>query len=94
MDRLSKFDVKYLPSHKLVKIDIAGAVLEPVEGGPGIVVTADYVVLALGVKPVRELADTLRQSGCKKVFTVGDAAQPGRIESAVRSAFETAYNLK
>lgn len=94
MDRLSKFDVQYLPSHKLVKIDMAGAVLEPVEGGPGIVVTADYVVLALGVRPVRELADALKQSGCEQVFTVGDAAQPGRIESAVRSAFETAYTLK
>jgi len=52
---------------------------------------ADTVLLALGVTPRREEAENLRRSAPEtEVFVVGDAAEPGTIATAVRSAFRAA----
>lgn len=48
---------------------------------------ADTVVLAGGVRPSTELADQLTDAGLD-VTTIGDAADVGYIEGAVRSAWE------
>jgi NAD(P)H-nitrite reductase large subunit len=43
---------------------------------------ADWVILALGTKPVRGLAESLEQS-VDEVYTVGDCEEPRRILEAV-----------
>ena len=53
---------------------------------------ADNVVLSLGVRPVNELAEKLKEVGTK-VFTVGDAVKSGRIAEAIHSAFDAAMRV-
>ncbi len=92
MDRLAKYDVTYMPSTKLVEIKEASIVTEAVETKEIKEVAADYVVLSLGVASVNGLEATAKEV-CDKVVLIGDAKAPGRIESAVRTAFEAAYDL-
>ena len=55
---------------------------------------ADTVLLALGMAPRRATAESLRRSAPEtEVFIVGDAAEPGTIATAVRSAFRAAAYL-
>ena len=50
---------------------------------------ADTVVLAVGVKPDRSLADACRERGIETVV-IGDASSPRTITDAVREGFEEA----
>lgn len=93
MDKLSRYDVTYKPKTKLLEIRKGAAVLENLADGTRETWPADYVVLAMGVRSVNPLENACK-AFCGKVFTVGDARQPGRIESAVRDGFEAAYELK
>ena len=54
---------------------------------------ADTLLLAVGLAPLNEAADSLRRCAPEtEVFVVGDAAETGTIAGAVRSAFRaTAY---
>ncbi|MFI3164458.1 MAG: FAD-dependent oxidoreductase [Bacillota bacterium] len=92
MDRLSHFDVCYKESTKLVEIKDDAIVVEDVKTGEKSEIATDYVVLSLGVKSVNAIAETAKEV-CDKVVLIGDASAPGRIESAVRTAFEAAYAL-
>ncbi len=92
MDRLSHFEVNYLPSTKLVEILEDAIVLESAETKQQRRQNVDYVVLAMGVASVNEV-EALCKSVTEKVVVIGDAKAPGRIESAVRTAFEAAYSL-
>ena len=52
---------------------------------------ADTVLLALGMSPRHDVADSLRQSAPEtEVFVVGDAIDAGNIGPAVMSAFRAA----
>jgi thioredoxin reductase len=52
---------------------------------------ADTVLLALGMAPRREVAESLRRSAPEtEVFIVGDASEVGTIATAVMSAFRAA----
>ena len=93
MDKLSRYDVKYLPGHKLTEITEEGAVLEDLKENKNVAIAADYIVLSLGVRPVNTLEAECKKF-CGKTFAVGDASKPGRVESAVREGFEAAWNLK
>ena len=50
------------------------------------------MVLAMGVRSFNPLEEDCRRI-CGHVAVIGDADQVGRIEGAVRSGFETAYQL-
>lgn len=93
MDRLSKYDVQMMPSTKVIALSEEGAQVSSVETGEESLVKADYIVLAMGVRPVNELAAPLTDAGFENVVVIGDAREPGRIESAIRSAFEAGYTL-
>ncbi len=92
MDKLSAFELAYMPSTKLTEITATAAITEHVETKEVKEVAADYVVLSLGVKSVNCM-EAVAKEVCDKVVCIGDAAAPGRIESAVRTAFEAAYAL-
>lgn len=93
MDKLSKYDIVYKPSTKLVEIKKDCAVLENVDNGTQEEYKTDYVVLAMGVKPNNTLEKDCKEI-CDKVFVIGDAKSVGRIESAIRDGFEVAYGLE
>ena len=54
-------------------------------------ISADYVVLSMGVRPVNQLAAEL--NGKIKVVTVGDAVKSGTIAGACHSAHEAAMTI-
>jgi len=54
----------------------------PPKTGPGKMLVKKGVILALGTKPVRGLAESLEQS-VDEVYTVGDCEEPRRILEAV-----------
>ena len=52
---------------------------------------ADTVLLALGMRPRHQLADTLRRSAPEtEVYVVGDALYADNIASAIRTGFKAA----
>lgn len=92
MDRLSKYDVTYLPSHQLCEVKKDCIILKDLSTGEEKSYPAEAAVLSLGVKSVCTLSEECKKF-CRRVLVVGDAEKPGRVESAVRSAFEAAYSL-
>lgn len=94
MDIRKHIDAKgtaYYPGHKLVKIVEEGVLLE--ENGVGVrKLEADAVVISLGVRSENKL-----WTECKDAFErtvlIGDAAQTGKIQTAVESGFSEAYRL-
>lgn len=92
MDKLSHYDVKYMPKTKLIAIHKEGVLLENIEENKQAMYPVDYAVLALGVHSVNPLEE-IAKGICNRVFVIGDAAKVGRIEGAVRQGFEVAYTL-
>lgn len=76
--------------HKLLSIEEKTVTLERTEDHSTVVLPADSVVLALGVRPRSALAESF-ESCCSQVHVVGDARKGGRIATAVREGFEAAY---
>lgn len=93
MDKLSQYQVTYMPKTRLMEIKRDCAVLKHLEDGAIEDCPSDYVVLAMGVRPVNPLEEECRKI-CGHVAVIGDAGQVGRIEGAVRSGFEAAYGLE
>ena len=92
MDKLKGYEIQNLPSHRLKEIRPTQVVVTNLLTQTDETYDTDAVVLALGVHSVNEL-ETAARRVTERVWVVGDAKAPGRIESAIRSAFEAAYNL-
>lgn len=93
MTRLEKYEICYLPSHKLTAAEPTAVVVEDLTNGVLKRLETDYTVLTMGVCPVNSLAKEL-EPFFDKVFIVGDALTPGRIGDAVNSAVQTASALE
>ncbi len=89
--RLIKFGTVFMPSHKLVEIGATAIKLEK-PSGECVDLPVDYVVLSLGVKADKTLADEIAKV-FDKVVNIGDTAQIGRIANAVETGFVAAYQL-
>lgn len=88
--RLAPYDPAYLPGHKLTRITPEGVDLEGVENGQAVFVPAQTVVLAMGVRPNRDVVDRLR-AAFPDARLIGDAVQGGRIVDATQDAYGQAY---
>lgn len=93
MDRLSKFDITYMPSNKLIEVTENGVIVENVETHNKQNISADVVVVSLGVCSDNKLYNEIKDS-MDRVYVIGDASKSGRIADATRSAFELAYTLE
>ena len=82
-----------LYSHRPVKLADGALTVEHSETGVQDSVPADVLVLAVGSRPRRGLADALR-ARLKNVIVLGDADHVSRVADAVRSGFERAYVLE
>jgi NADPH-dependent 2,4-dienoyl-CoA reductase/sulfur reductase-like enzyme len=89
--RLDKHDVRYLSSHKLVKINAASVTLQKSDGEE-LELPAEQVVLSLGVRAPQDAADALK-AAFPRVVPIGDTQKVGRIANAVHTAFAAAYQL-
>ncbi len=88
--RMAPFDPVYLPGHRLRKVTEEGVELECVESGRTVSVPARTVILALGVRPNREVVDRFR-AAFPDARVVGDAARGGRILEATQDAYGQAF---
>ena len=82
--RIKPHDPVVLTSHKLTAVTV-----EDLATGEAKDVTADTVVLALGIHNQEVLAEQFEAVGLP-TFLVGSAETPGRIAGAIRSGFEKA----
>jgi 2,4-dienoyl-CoA reductase-like NADH-dependent reductase (Old Yellow Enzyme family)/thioredoxin reductase len=90
--RLGQQKVKMLPGHKLAKIEKDKIILEIVKDKTMTELSADAVVLGLGVKAGNKVAEEMKASFSNVQF-IGDTSKIGRIANAVKTAFVAAYNL-
>jgi len=88
--RLAPYDPVYLPGHKLLRVTAAGVDLENVDSGQTVFVQAQTVILAMGVRPNREVVDRFR-AAFPEARVVGDAARGGRILEATQDAYGQAF---
>ncbi len=91
VDRLVVADVEILTQTRVVTIG-AGRVTYERGGVNGEITPVDSVVLACGVLPRRELADSLRETGVP-IYVIGDALKPRNLADAIREGFELGFSL-
>ena len=58
----------------------------------GEIAPVDNVVMACGVLPNRELAESLRETGLP-IHVIGDALKPRNLADAIREGFELGFSL-
>ena len=92
MERLVPAGCKFSPGTKLVAIGDNSIIVEDVKTGEHRNLPADAVVLSMGVRPVGDLEDALKEKGIRTV-RIGDAVKSGTIANAVHSAYDTALTL-
>lgn len=88
--RMAPHDPVYLPGHKLLKVTAEGVELENMDSGQSVFVPARTVILAMGVRPNREVVDRFR-AAFPDARVVGDAARGGRILEATQDAYGQAF---
>ncbi len=89
---LDRHEPEYLVSHKLVEIGEGEIILEEVGSGRRLTRRADRVVLSLGVKSENGVFEEWK-SRFPRMELIGDARKVGRIYSATREGFDTAFDL-
>lgn len=90
LGQLEAAGVEILTETVLTEISANSVVLSQVKNGGQTRRDADAVVLAVGVRPDRALADALR-GVVEPVAVVGDAGRAGQIAGALREAHDKAY---
>jgi pyruvate/2-oxoglutarate dehydrogenase complex dihydrolipoamide dehydrogenase (E3) component len=89
-ERMDCYDPVRLPGHRLIKITGEGIDLECMETGESVFVSAETVILALGVRPYREVIDRFREA-FPDARIIGDAVRGGRIVDATQDAYGQAF---
>ena len=92
LERLEPCGTRFLTGHQLLSIEKGEVVAANLKTGRLVHIPADSVVLSLGVRPERALADQLR-AVFPRVYPVGDAVASGTIADAVKSAYETCKGI-
>ena len=95
LSRLLPYNPGIYAGHKLLAITAQGLVVEKMSSRKQVKLSADSVVLALGVRPNRELTNQLKESlPDTPIKVIGDARQGGRIGNAIRDGFEAGFTLR
>lgn len=90
MKSLRMMGVELRRGARLLEIRDDSVLVETDEGRESI--PADTVILAVGSRPVNDLAATVMTEGVK-VVTLGDAKEPRKLTEAIREGFEEALKL-
>ena len=91
--RLQGTDTTCMTGTRLVSVEADGVTVEDVKTKTTRKLPADYLVLALGVRPTGRLAEELAKLGVERVYAVGDANKSGTIADACHSAYDTVMNI-
>ena len=92
LERLEPCGTRFLTSHQLLSIEPGEVIAANLKTGRLVHLPADSVVLSLGVRPERALAEELR-AVFPRVSPVGDAVKSGTIADAVKSAYEVCRGI-
>ncbi|MDO4847577.1 MAG: FAD-dependent oxidoreductase [Clostridiaceae bacterium] len=92
MSRIEPFGTKFKLGTKLEAIEGNSIVVSSAKGKKTEIIPADFVVLAMGVRPVNALEKELKDKGINAV-SVGDAAKGGTIGNATHDAFLKAMEI-
>ncbi len=82
--------VEFRPETTLIEITNDSVIVQGSRGRESI--PADTVVLAVGARPQRSLAENISLNGTK-IILIGDAKSPRKISDAVREGFEEALKV-
>jgi 2,4-dienoyl-CoA reductase-like NADH-dependent reductase (Old Yellow Enzyme family)/thioredoxin reductase len=88
--RLECYDPVCLPGHRLMKVTEEGVELECIESGQSVFIPVQTVILAMGVRPNKEVVDRFK-AAFPEARVIGDAAQGGRILDATQRAYGQAF---
>lgn len=94
MERIRPFGTRFMTGTKLTAVRSGKVCVENTKTGASEELNADYVVLALGVRPAPNEAERLRELGVDRVFAVGDASKSGTIAAACHSAYDTVMQIR
>ena len=92
-DMLDHYKVERVCAHKLVSVTDTGAVVESVSDGERKELSADDVIISIGLKPNPTFASELNGKGID-VYEIGSARRAGSVIHAVHDAFEVVYNFE
>lgn len=92
MPKLKAKNVEIYVGHKLNRITDEYIEIEEVNTAKLFRIDVDEVVLSIGVRPVNDLYDKLKETH-NNVYAVGDATSIGRIAHATKTAYDTAIKL-
>jgi 2,4-dienoyl-CoA reductase (NADPH2) len=90
LSELRRLGVTILTGAQATEITGDGVKIE--QEGRGGFLTADTVVMAVGSRPERALADAL-QDLCPEVIVVGDAKEPRNALEAIKEGFEAGLKV-
>ena len=88
MERLSGTGLQIELGTKLLAVDGSGVAVENVRTGEKRKISADYLILSLGVRPAGTLARELDLKSVTRIWRVGDAVKSGTIADACHSAYD------
>lgn len=91
--KLDEAGVKQMASTKITSIEADGVHAEKSDGVK-MVIPADTVITALGMKPDNELAEIIYAKHHDKTQIAGDCNEVGRVGTAIREGFFAAMNLE
>ena len=95
LPKLEAANTEFITGHKLVSINNQGVELECVASGSKKSVSADCVVLSLGVRPDTSLFDELKATNnYLKLYNIGDSSKIGRIANATESAYQLVSQIR
>lgn len=89
---LAEYKVNVLTGTALVEINDEGAVVKNVKTGEISTIPADNVVMSIGFKPKKSIAEELYGNGFQ-VFEIGDARMVANIHNSIWDAYELARNI-
>ena len=90
MSRVLPHNPGLYAGHQLLSIQKDAVTLKKLDDNSEVTVPADSVVLALGVRPLSDVAQAF-QAAFEQTMVVGDASKGGRIADAIRQGYEAAY---
>jgi len=93
MSRIDPHNPRVLTGHRLEQIAPNKIMLTRLSDGEKVEIPADWVVLAMGVKPRGDVAEEFRKA-FGNVHVIGDAAKSGRILEATQDAHAKAFVFK
>jgi 2,4-dienoyl-CoA reductase-like NADH-dependent reductase (Old Yellow Enzyme family)/thioredoxin reductase len=88
--RLAEYGPAYMLGHKVSEITEDGVLLEQVDDGERVVVDADTIILALGVRPRQDIVNAFK-AAFPEAHILGDANRGGRILEATQDAYGKAF---